>query len=58
MSDENKNAQQSTAQSKEKPVNPFGNLNPAEIPTELHTYSYNGKSEKRKKEGEKRGTLL
>ncbi len=51
MSDENKNAQQSTAQSKEKPVNPFGNLNPAEIPTELHTYSYNGKSEKRKKEG-------
>lgn len=44
---ENKNMQQSKPQSTEKPAAPFGNLKPAAIPTKLHTYTYNGKSEKR-----------
>lgn len=46
MSEENKNMQQSKPQSTEKPAAPFGNLRPAAIPTKMHTYTYNGKSEK------------
>lgn len=49
MSEENKNIPQSESQSTEKSVAPFGNLKPAAIPTKLHTYSYNGKSEKKDK---------
>ena len=49
MSEENKNTTQSASTNKEKQANPFGNLHPAEIPTKLHTFSYNGKIEKRDK---------
>lgn len=52
MSEENKNTPQSGPQGSGKTDTPFWNLNPAVIPTKLHTYTYNGKCEKRDKNDE------
>lgn len=46
---ENKNTPQSADQGAKKSVNPFGNLKPAEIPTRLHTYTYNGNNNENSK---------
>ena len=50
MSEDNKQEAKLVPQQTEKQANPFGNLNPAEIPTRLHTFSYQG-SEKEKEKG-------
>ena len=50
MSEDNKQEAKPVPQQTEKQANPFGNLNPAEIPTRLHTFSYQG-GEKEKEKG-------
>ena len=49
MSEDNKQEAKPVPQQTEKQANPFGNLNQAEIPTRLHTFSYQG-GEKEKAE--------
>ena len=41
-SEDNKQESKPVPQQTEKQANPFGNLKPAEIPTRLHTFSYQG----------------
>ena len=41
-SEDNKQESNPVPQQTEKQANPFGNLKPAEIPTRLHTFSYQG----------------
>lgn len=49
MSEDNKQESKTVPQQTEKQANPFGNSKPAEIPTRLHTFSYqDGEKEKDK----------
>ena len=50
MSEDNKQESKPVPQQTEKQANPFANLMPAEIPTRLHTFSYQG-GEKEKDKG-------
>ena len=50
MSDQNKQTSQESSQITDNNASPFADLKPAEIPTEIHIFSYQGEKKIRGKE--------